>query len=362
MKQKYDFLIFIGRFQPAHNAHIEIIHEALKLAKQVIILVGSSFQPRTHKNPFTAEEREKLIRSAFESDKYHCETDLIFRYVSDKLYNDQQWALEVQSHVQDVLEEFGDGLASEMKVGIIGHKKDNSTFYLDMFPQWGDPVEFPNVKDLHATSIRDYYFNDKWNDDDPLSPDVFTEMCKDYLNEGIFNFMLDWRKTETFEYLSGEYSFYENYKAAWKDAPYPPTFVTVDGIVIQSGHVLLVRRRAFPGKGLWAIPGGFLNQGENVEDAVIRELREETKLKVPPAVLKGSIEESKVFDHPHRSLRGRTITHAHLILLNPGPLPPVKGGDDADKARWFSLEEILTMESQLFEDHYSIINYFIGRV
>jgi len=355
--KKFNYLIFIGRFQPAHNAHIEIIREALKLAERVIILIGSSFQPRTHKNPFTAEEREKLIRSAFDDIP---EETLIFRYVSDKLYNDQQWALEVQSHIQDVVADNWCG--EEPTVGIIGHKKDNSTFYLDMFPQWGNPVEFPNVKDLHATSIRDYYFNDKWNDDDPLSPDVFTEMCKDYLNEGIFDFMTDWRKTETFEYLSGEYSFYENYKSAWKDAPYPPTFVTVDGIVIQSGHVLLIRRRAFPGKGLWAIPGGFLNQGENVEDAVIRELREETKLKVPPAVLKGSIKDSKVFDHPHRSLRGRTITHAHLVLLNPGPLPPVKGNDDADKAKWFSLEEILTMESQLFEDHYSILNYFIGRV
>lgn len=174
--------------------------------------------------------------------------------------------------------------------------------------------------------------------------------------------MLDWRETDTYEYLSGEYSFYEKYKADWAHAPYAPTFVTVDGVVVQSGHLLLVRRRAYPGKGLWALPGGFLDQSEGVKEGVIRELREETKLKVPTAVLKGSIKDSKVFDHPNRSLRGRTITHAHLIELNPGPLPPVKGGDDADKARWFPLEEVLTMEGQLFEDHFSIINYFIGRV
>ncbi len=352
MKQKFDYLIFIGRFQPAHNAHIEIISEALKLSKKVIILIGSSFQPRTHKNPFTAEEREKLIRSAFDDTP----ENLIFRYVSDKLYNDQQWAIDIQGHIQDVLEDFGGG-----KVGIIGHRKDNSTFYLDMFPQW-ELVEFPSVKDLHATSIRDYYFNEKWNDDDPLTEDVFTEMCEDCLNEGIFDFMINWRETDVYEYLSGEHSFYEEYKAAWKDAPYAPTFVTVDSVVVQSGHLLLVRRRAYPGKGLWALPGGFLNREEGVEEGVIRELREETKLKVPVAVLKGSIKDSKVFDHPQRSLRGRTITHVRLIELNPGPLPPVKGGDDADKARWFPLEEVFTMESQLFEDHFSIINYFIGRV
>ena len=355
MSKKFDVLIFIGRFQPAHNAHIEIIRRARELSNSVLILIGSSYQPRTSKNPFTAEERENLIRSAFEDDELS-KNDLTFRYISDKLYNDQQWAIDVQGNVQDVMEDFDIGA----KVGIIGHKKDNSTFYLDMFPQW-ELVEFPNLEDLHATTIRDYYFNDLWNDEDNPE-DVFSEMCKDYLNDGIYNFMLDWRETDTYEYLSGEYSFYEKYKADWAHAPYPPTFVTVDGVVVQSGHLLLVRRRAYPGKGLWALPGGFLDQNEGVKEGVIRELREETKLKVPTAVLKGSIKDSKVFDHPNRSLRGRTVTHAHLIELNPGPLPPVKGGDDADKARWFPLEEVLTMEGHLFEDHYSIINYFIGRV
>lgn len=349
MTKKYDYLIFIGRFQPAHNAHIEIIEKALGLAEHVLIMIGSSYQPRTSKNPFTAEEREKLIRSAFE---YDLGDALIFKYVSDKLYNDQQWAIDIQGHVQDVIADYDTG----DNIGIIGHKKDNSTFYLDMFPQW-ELVEFPNVKDLHATTIRDYYFNDKWKDEES-DEDIFSEMCHDYLNDGIYNFMLDWRETETYEYLSGEYSFYE----AYDGSNYPITFVTVDGVVVQSGHLLLVRRRAFPGKGLWALPGGFLDQNETVIEGVLRELYEETRLKVPKAVLRGSIKADKVFDHPNRSLRGRTVTHAHLIELNPGPLPPVKGGDDADKAVWFPLEEVLAMESQLFEDHFSIINYFIGRV
>ncbi len=277
------------------------------------------------------------------------------------MYNDQQWALGIQELVEDVIDNdrYVDVNRPNLRIGIIGHKKDNSSFYLDMFPQW-ELVEFPNVEDMHATTIRDYYFNEKWQEEE--GEDVFTVMCKDYLNESIFEYMIEWRNTDTYEYLSGEYSFYEEYKAAWSNAPYAPTFVTVDAVVIQSGHVLLVRRRAYPGKGLWALPGGFLNQNEQIIEGVIRELREETKLKVPAPVLKGSIKDSAVFDHPNRSLRGRTITHAHLIELNPGPLPPVKGSDDADKAKWFPLEEVLGMEGQLFEDHYSIINYFVGRV
>ena len=348
--KKYDFLVFIGRFQPAHNAHLEIINEALKLSDNVIVCIGSAYQPRTPKDPFTAEERQRMIESAIPEEDVG---RLYFRYIADKRYNDQQWALDIQDSVFDVAE------GKDSTIGIIGHKKDNSTFYLDMFPQW-ELVEFPNIQDLHATSIRDYYFNNVWDNDE--GEDIFVEMCKDYLNENIFDFMIKFRETDEFDFLKEEFTFIEKYKSAWKDSPYPPTFVTCDGVVIQSGHILLVQRRAAPGAGLWAIPGGFVDQNETIEEAVIRELREETKLKVPGPVLKGSIKDRRVFDHPHRSLRGRTITNAFLIELNPGPLPPVKGGDDAAKARWFPISEVVDMSEKLFEDHADIINYFLGRV
>lgn len=358
-KKKYDYLVFIGRFQPAHNAHIAIINYALTLADNVIICIGSSFQPRTPKDPFSAEEREQMISSAFDDDVVH---RLFFRYVADKKYNDQQWALDIQDNVQDIIREEGPThfeFDTDAKIGIIGHEKDYSTFYLAMFPQW-DFINTDNIQGLHATSIRDYYFNTKW--ENKTGEDVFVEMCEAYLNKNIFDFLIEFRKSERFKFLREEFSFIEKYKSAWEDSPYPPTFVTCDGVVIQSGHVLLVQRRAAPGAGLWALPGGFVDEGEKIQDAVLRELREETKLKVPIPVLKGSIKDSKVFDHPLRSLRGRTITHAYLIELNPGPLPPVKGGDDAAKAKWFPISEVVDMSDQLFEDHADIINYFLGRV
>lgn len=351
-KKKYDFLVFIGRFQPAHNAHIEIIREALDQANNVIVCIGSAFQPRTPKDPFTAEEREEMISSAIP------ETDrLFFQYIADKKYNDQQWALDVQDGVSEIV--VTSSYVFPAKIGIIGHQKDDSTFYLDMFPQW-DFINIENIEDLHATSIRDYYFNSVWDNED--GEDVFSEMCEDHLNTNIFQYLLDFRKTDEYDFLKEEFSFIQKYKSAWDHSPYAPTFVTCDGVVVQSGHILLVQRRAAPGAGLWALPGGFVDQMETIEHAVIRELREETKLKVPTPVLKGSIKDQKVFDHPMRSLRGRTITHAYLIELNPGPLPPVKGGDDAAKAKWFPISEVMDMSEKLFEDHADIINYFVGRV
>lgn len=356
------FNVFIGRFQPAHNAHLEIIKGALhskydtskyqENPNHVIVCIGSANSPRTPKDPFTAEEREKMIRVAMnEPDNAR----LHFVYISDTLYNNTQWARDVQNAVNGVVTSVPENEGSVIR--LVGHKKDDSTFYLDMFPQWKF-IGISNIDDLHSTTIRDYYLNTKWNND---SVDVFTDMCEDYLDEKVFEWLLQFRTTPEYTYLQEEFSFIEYYKSMWANSPYPPTFVTCDGVVIQSGHVLLVRRKAAPGRGLLAIPGGYVDQNELIVDAVIRELREETNLKVPEPVLRGSIVESNVFDHPKRSLRGRTITHAFLIKLNPGPLPKVKGGDDAEKAMWMPVDEVLNMENQLFEDHASIIKYFVGR-
>jgi bifunctional NMN adenylyltransferase/nudix hydrolase len=136
--------------------------------------------------------------------------------------------------------------------------------------------------------------------------------------------------------------------------------VTVDAVVVQSGHILMIRRRAEPGKGLLALPGGFLDalSDKTLEDAMIRELREETCLKVPTPVLRGNIVETKVFDAIQRSTRGRTITHAFHIKLPNGELPKVKRGSDAASAKWIPISKV--NPSECYEDHYEIINYFTG--
>jgi bifunctional NMN adenylyltransferase/nudix hydrolase len=97
-----------------------------------------------------------------------------------------------------------------------------------------------------------------------------------------------------------------------------------------------------------------LNAGERIQDAVYRELREETKIKVPEAVLRGSTVTQRTFDDVHRSARGRTITSAFLIHLPAtGELPKVKGADDAEKAKWVPLSQVT--QDVMFEDHFHII-------
>jgi bifunctional NMN adenylyltransferase/nudix hydrolase len=134
-------------------------------------------------------------------------------------------------------------------------------------------------------------------------------------------------------------------------------FTTVDAVVLHSGQVLLVRRGAQPGRGLLALPGGFLEpEGDrSLRAGALRELREETAIQVPDPVLARAIVAERAFDHPERSQRGRTITHAVRIDLVSGPLPAVRGGDDASHALWVPLAHVLEHPEELFEDHADII-------
>jgi len=120
---------------------------------------------------------------------------------------------------------------------------------------------------------------------------------------------------------------------------------------------------------LWALPGGFLEGSERLLSAAIRELREETRLACITAELRAAFRGVAVFDHPQRSQRGRTITHAHYFALkassasNTGQAttpPHVEGADDAQAARWFPLSQLPSMLEQLAEDHFQIIDHFLA--
>lgn len=335
MKNEFDTLVFIGRFQPFHNGHKAVVDQALEKANEVVIVVGSSFSARTIRNPFTFEERKAMIKAVFPQDNVQVVP------VSDYPYDDNKWIAAIQNVVAGAMAHRG-WSDFPPKVGLIGHSKDSTSYYLKIFPRWGS-VEVPNVEGLNATDIRERLFKGSIKHNTiPL------------VVENIINVVPEtsWWKT-----LKEEYDMVKAYKKAWESAPYAPTFMTTDAVVVQSGHILLVKRGGMPGKGLWALPGGFLNQNETMLDGCIRELREETKIKVPAPVLKGSIKWSKTFDAPNRSVRGRTITQAFFIDLGTGDLPKVKGSDDAVAARWVPFSEI--RQEEMFEDHFHIIDTFI---
>jgi bifunctional NMN adenylyltransferase/nudix hydrolase len=334
-----DALVFIGRFQPFHNGHKAVIETALKQAKEVVVVVGSSFAARNIRNPFTFQERKTMIEAVFPSDRVKVVP------VSDYPYDDNKWVNAIQKIVDETVPDAKD-------VGLIGHSKDSTSYYLNIFPRWKNHVEVDDVGGINATDIRKMLFEDG-------SPGKIASLMPTRAYTSMADMIIQNATTGgAWDTLSKEYDMVKKYKEAWKAAPFPPTFMTVDAVVVQSGHILLVKRGDMPGKGLWALPGGFLNQEETMLDGAIRELKEETKIKVPVPVLKGSIKESKTFDAPNRSSRGRTITQAFFIDLGVGELPKVKGSDDAEKAFWVPFNQV--KQEKMFEDHHAIIDYFLN--
>jgi len=339
--KKYDTLVFIGRFQPIHNAHVEILRRALALTKELIIIIGSADQPRTYKNPFTYAERKLMLDNVLNqidpgTTRVHIAPNI------DTIYNDTAWMCRVQTIVST-------NRLLEGKTGIIGHKKDNSTFYLNMFPQWG-VEEVESLDALHATDVRDLYFR----------KDANLNFLRAVIPQPTMRWLEGWKDSPDFNQIIKEREFVAKYRKQYESFPYPPIFSTADCCVVQSGHVLMIQRRAEPGKGLWVLPGGYVNADtdKSVEDAALRELREETGIKVPVPVLRGSIQRSKVFDAIDRSPRGRIITHAFLIQLPDGELPKVRGADDAYRAKWVPISDIKS--SECFEDHAEIISVMLG--
>ena len=119
--------------------------------------------------------------------------------------------------------------------------------------------------------------------------------------------------------------------------------LTVDGVILNDNKILLIKRDIEPFKGRWALPGGFVEYNEKVEDAIIREIKEETGVNAEIKELIG------VYSDPKRDPRGHTITIVFLLEIINGE---IKGGDDACDANFFDLKQL----PELSFDHDKIIS------
>jgi bifunctional NMN adenylyltransferase/nudix hydrolase len=286
---------------------------------------------------------------------------IIIRPISDYIYDEDDvlWLRSVQETVDAVV---GD---DDAKIGLIGHAKDNTSYYLKKFPQWGneDVPAFTDRALFNATDVRNIYFGKQKTD--------YIDWAS--ILKGIppttMSFLEEFHTTQEFQdrYDDHQYAltYREDHSYRNTKIRYAPAFTTVDAVVLQAGHILVVTRGAHPGKGQIALPGGFLDAGERLKQAVLRELYQETKLRVPKDVLAGSITSSDIFDEEFRSSRGRVISYTTRFDLKPRvennyKLPRVRGGDDARKAYWMPLSKL--REQDMFEDHFHIIRAMTGAI
>ncbi len=136
-----------------------------------------------------------------------------------------------------------------------------------------------------------------------------------------------------------------------------PIKVTVDAIVFgysknDGVSVLLIKRKYPPFKDSWAIPGGFILENESLEEAVKRELQEETGIKV------NYLEQLYTFGDPERDPRQRIISIAYFALVKSSLFQQLKATTDAEEAQWFSINKLPTLAF----DHKEILQVAIDRV
>ena len=381
MSREFDFLVFIGRFEPLHNGHVHIINKALQLADRLILLIGSPNVAPSPRNPWTYQTRVKMIRDSCASgaisdgNSVIIQTDdlpygnsyanypairIVTAPLPDVPYNDAEWINQVHNIVHDVvIRSTNDHPAvtikgtSDSKIGLIGYSKDATSYYLKKFPKWRSV----NVNDQHAvlasTDIRNQFFQRA-----PILPDLHLTP------KAVCKILVDYMFTEDFKTILAETEFVKKYKDSWKSAPFPPTIACVDAVVVQSGYILLGTRKYVPGKGLLCLPGGHVNQDEFFRDAAIRELKEETRIsddkgEIPPAMLQSFITHERLFDDPNRSQRGRVMTMAYKFELpERKELFKVRGDDDVEHAKWYQVSEL--KQNMFYEDHSAIISEMTG--
>ena len=139
---------------------------------------------------------------------------------------------------------------------------------------------------------------------------------------------------------------------------YPRPTVTADCVVItkEEPKVLLIQRGIDPYKGCWAFPGGFMNMDETTEQCAIRELEEETGLRV------SDVHQIGAYSKVDRDPRGRTITVAYLAIIDE-PVQ-VTGQDDAAKAEWFllyALPELAFDHAEIMRDAVKAYNAYLSQ-
>lgn len=349
----YDVAVVIGRFQFVHNGHKALFKRALELGKTVVIVIGSSFHARTENNPFSWEEIAPMINLTLTPEEAQ---RVRFLPVRD-YYENTAWVNAIATGVE--------GLGKGSTV-LVGHYKDSSSFYLSLFPEWAlDEVQEvtggPAVR-IDATMLRNALYNLDEKDD----IEALWTYLRQYMAPGVVSFIKILYGQGVFDQLRQEYLQTKATKAAWACAPYAPTFITVDSVVTatvdNTRYVLLVRRGRSPGKGLLAVPGGFLEADESLYRSAVRELREETGFGLLDSLLDHAYKGVAVFDHPKRSTRGRTVTHAHYFDLGHlRALPQVDCSKDEETAavQWFPVNGLTSQESYFFEDHFLILDHFL---
>lgn len=341
----HHFGVYIGRFQPLHVGHEQVIRDALERVETLIVVVGSSFIARTPVNPFTFNERQQMIEGVF---AHEVATGRVIVVPANDYEDDDAWADEVRSSVKWAITKHRKAsveLANtrSFKIALAGFGKDASSFYLKMFPEWSSIQLGTQHGTINASDIRDEYLRQ------------LPHLPHDAVSPKVLQFLRDFALSQPFKDMLAYKRDLDAGRKIYGTGP----FLAADALVTWRGKVLLVTRGKPVGKGCLAMPGGFVEKGERFFDAALRELREETTIE--GADIADFYEGHLLADNPNRSLRGRIVSVVfHFQIPDDVEVKTPQGSDDASHADWYAFDELTT--DQFFEDHHALISDHLKEV
>jgi len=320
--------VVIGRFQPFHTQHLELVKEAINVTGKVLICIGSTNQHRTLKNPFTYDERKVIITTTLMNAGVNIH-NVSYLSLEDKP-TDEEWAEQIYTAVDDSI------------VTLVGFHKDDSSYYLDSFPDFLYH-EYKSESNLSATIVRQ-----RWYNGFPVG--------RDMIDVGVARLLGFTREQEWYKNLHLEATYVLGEKNKFKDYPYKSNLniCTADAMIVNDNdEVLLIRRGGHPHKGLLALAGGHKESDETFLQCALREACEETNVPVDKLFQRG---EPFVCDNPDRDPCLTKVSIAYHFHLS--DTTGLTAQDDADSIHWIPLEDIDNYREEIAFDHYDIIKNF----
>lgn len=313
--------VVIGRFQPLHNEHVRMIEHAISLGERTLVLVGSAFEPRTLKNPWTYEERRAMLNAVFGN-------RIGIEAIRDIPYDNESWFEYVKLTINSYLD-YGVDLS---QITIVGCDKDDTTWYLNHFPEYGLNLFEAETK-LDATAIR----QDIW-EGHGLMPGLVPGEVFDYIS-GWYE-----KDPQPLDRLMQKFVDVNKYQQQWGKGP----FLCVDSILMSEKEWFAIIEHQ---EGTLAIPGGFLDYGETTLNGARRECREE--IGFDPG---DSPTDLFIADAIGRDPRCHNVSTVYVWDVG-DDMPELTAGDPTEVlgVRWMDWHEIQSRREEFRADHFHLI-------
>lgn len=326
--------LVIGRFQPLHNGHIELIQTALTDCDKVLVLIGSSNKVTDFKNPLTLDQRVTLLSSVFGDNP-----NVLLRSLRDT-DTDDEWVQNVIGHVISLQED-------PTQVSLFCNDKDED-WYRENFLY---PVIAVNSTDVSATQVRHaWYTKTMWTVQD-LIPETTVTMFNNI--EQYENFKDDYLKTMEMNKRKTEGHPFGN-----------PVEVVAFSVIIRDQKVLVGLRGGSRGKGTWGLPGGFVEASETTMDAALRETKEELGLDLKHLITQGqALCLTTAVSENLGDLSTRTVGVNYLFVVSP-EAPLEINVDDLETIEylWVDYKDICNDAFHLFFNHNQIVRQLLAKV